>query len=75
MNEGDELTKYGSRTVAFLGRYVRARAASHLAIAGAVLAAVGCSVSTQYGVKRLVDALSAPSRSGSPWLPFALSCC
>ena len=72
MTEGGDLTKYGSRTLAFLWRYVRARPASHLAIAGSVLAAVGFSVSTQYGIKRLVDALSPPSNSGSPWLPFSI---
>jgi ATP-binding cassette subfamily B protein len=71
MGEAD-LTKYGSRTLAFLGRYIRARAAPHVAIAIAVLTAVVCSVSTQYGVKRLVDALSAPSRAGSPWFAFCL---
>jgi ATP-binding cassette, subfamily B, bacterial len=71
MGMGDaDLTTYGSRTLGFLGRYVRARAAPHAAIAVAVVAAVTCSVSTQYGVKRLVDALSAPSKSGSPWLAF-----
>jgi ATP-binding cassette, subfamily B, bacterial len=72
MNEGDDLTKYGHRTLAFFGRYVRARAIPHAAIALAVLAAVGCSVSTQYGVKRLVDALSAPARDGNPWLAFGV---
>ena len=71
MGEAD-LTTYGSRTLGFLGRYVRARAAPHAAIAVAVVAAVTCSVSTQYGVKRLVDALSAPSNSGSPWLAFCV---
>ncbi|HEY3621336.1 MAG TPA: ABC transporter ATP-binding protein [Roseiarcus sp.] len=72
MNESDDLTKYGPRTLAFLGRYVRARAAPHAAIALAVLAAVTCSVSTQYGVKRLVDALSAPSTGVSPWFAFGV---
>jgi ATP-binding cassette, subfamily B, bacterial len=72
MNEGDDLTKYGARTLAFLGRYVRARAVPHAAIAAAVLAAVTCSVSTQYGVKRLVDALSAPSKGEGPWLAFGV---
>jgi ATP-binding cassette subfamily B protein len=71
MDEGD-LTKYGARTVAFLGRYVRARAVSHAAVASAVLAAVACSVSTQYAVKRLVDALSAPAHGGSPWLALCV---
>jgi hypothetical protein len=50
MDEGD-LTKYGARTLAFLGRCVRARAVCHAAVAIAVLAAVLCSVSTQYGVR------------------------
>ena len=72
MNEGDDLTQYGARTLAFLGRYVRERAAPHAAIGAAVLAAVTCSVSTQYGVKRLVDALSAPSKAGSPWFAFGV---
>jgi ATP-binding cassette, subfamily B, bacterial len=71
MGEAD-LTTYGSRTLGFLGRYVRARAAPHAVIAVAVVAAVTCSVSTQYGVKRLVDALSAPSKNGSPWLAFCV---
>ena len=72
MSESDDLTKYGHRTLAFLGRYVRARAVPHAAIALAVMTAVACSVSTQYGVKRLVDALSAPSKNGSPWFAFCI---
>ncbi len=71
MGETD-LTTYGSRTLGFLGRYIRARAAPHAAVAFAVVAAVTCSVSTQYGVKRLVDALSSPSKSGSPWFAFGI---
>ena len=71
MGETD-LTTYGSRTLGFLGRYIRARAAPHAAVAFAVVAAVSCSVSTQYGVKRLVDALSSPSKSGSPWFAFCI---
>ena len=71
MAEGD-LTTYGARTLAFLGRYVRARAVPHAAVAAAVVTAVACSVSTQYGVKRLVDALSAPSKNGSPWFAFCI---
>jgi ATP-binding cassette subfamily B protein len=37
-----------------------------------VLAAVGCSVTTQYGVKFLVDTLSRPDKSGAVWVAFAL---
>ena len=39
----------------------------------AVVAAVACSVGTQYGVKNLVDSLTAgQSHAGSVWLAFAL---
>lgn len=40
---------------------------------GAVLVAVACSVSTQYGVKLLVDALSAgPNVGNAPWIAFTV---
>ena len=45
---------------------------SHIAILLSVVAAVTFSVSTQYGLKKLVDALSDPSRHGAVWLAFAL---
>ncbi len=60
------LRHYADRPLAFMGRYIRQRPASHLGILAAVLAAVGCSVSTQYGVKFLVDTLS--HNTGSAWL-------
>jgi ATP-binding cassette, subfamily B, bacterial len=57
----------------FFARYVRRRALAHGVIILAVLGAVTCSVSTQYGVKFLVDALSgAPERSAGPWFAFAM---
>jgi ATP-binding cassette subfamily B protein len=68
----DKLTQYTDRPLAFFGRYIRTRRVSHAAILVAVLAAVGFSVSTQYGVKFLVDALSAGPQNGSPWKAFAL---
>ena len=45
---------------------------SHVTIALAVVGAVTCSVSTQYGVKYLVDALSDPARHASVWTAFAI---
>jgi ATP-binding cassette subfamily B protein len=51
------------------------RRASHAVIIGAVLAAVACSVTTQYGVKCLVDALSGGRGAGpghSVWAAFLL---
>jgi ATP-binding cassette subfamily B protein len=51
--------------------YLRQRLASHVVILTAVVAAVTCSVGTQYGVKFLVDGLAAgPARGGSVWLAF-----
>jgi ATP-binding cassette subfamily B protein len=67
----DSLSGYANRPFPFVMRYLRQRPGSHLAILLAVVAAVACSVSTQYGVKYLVDALSAgPAHSGGVWLAF-----
>src|SRR2546428_14040938 len=67
----DNLSGYARRPFAFVLRYLRQRRAAHAVILTAVVAAVACSVGTQYGVKNLVDSLSAgPSRAGSVWLAF-----
>ena len=69
----EELCCFRDRPVAFFVRYVERRSLAHAVILLAVLGAVTCSVSTQYGVKRLVDALSqAPGRDGGPWLAFVI---
>jgi ATP-binding cassette, subfamily B, bacterial len=67
----DSLSGYAHRPFPFVLRYLRQRLASHVVILTAVVAAVACSVGTQYGVKYLVDGLSAgPARAGSVWLAF-----
>src|SRR6516162_64210 len=67
----DQLSGYAHRPFHFVLRYLRQRRVSHLAILIAVVAAVACSVSTQYGVKYLVDSLSAGTvHAGSVWLAF-----
>ena len=67
----DSLSGYAHRPFPFVLRYLRQRLASHLVILTAVVAAVACSVGTQYGVKYLVDCLSAgAARAGSVWLAF-----
>jgi ATP-binding cassette subfamily B protein len=72
----DSLSGYSQRPFAFVLRYLRQRLASHLVILCTVGAAVACSVGTQYGVKFLVDKLSAgPSHDGSVWLAFAFLLC
>ena len=70
----DLLTDYAKRPVAFLLRYVRQRKLAHAAILFAVMGAVGCSVSTQYGVKFLVDTLSVGPDGNAVWLAFAFWC-
>ena len=67
----DNLSGYAHRPLSFVLRYLRQRLASHVVILSTVIAAVACSVGTQYGVKYLVDGLSAgPARAGSVWLAF-----
>jgi ATP-binding cassette subfamily B protein len=67
------LCRYRHRPLAFFARYIGRRPLAHAIIVFAVLGAVACSVSTQYGVKFLVDTLSqASARGGSPWLAFAI---
>ena len=67
----DNLSGYANRPLSFVLRYLRQRLASHVVIVTSVVSAVACSVGTQYGVKYLVDGLSAgPARAGSVWLAF-----
>jgi ATP-binding cassette subfamily B protein len=69
----DDICRFRNRPLLFLARYVRRRPLAHGVIILAVLGAVTCSVSTQYGVKFLVDVLSRePRQGGSPWLAFAI---
>jgi len=69
----DNLSGYARRPFQFVLRYLRQRRAAHAVILTAVVAAVACSVGTQYGVKNLVDSLTAgQAYAGSVWLAFAL---
>src|SRR5690348_2889654 len=68
----NDLCHYADRPFAFLARYLRRRPLAHAAIMAAVLAAVGCSVSTQYGVKFLVDTLSQGPAVARAWLAFGI---
>jgi ATP-binding cassette, subfamily B, bacterial len=67
----DHLSGYAHRPFPFVLRYLRQRLPAHAVILAAVVGAVACSVGTQYGVKNLVDSLSAgPSHGGGVWLAF-----
>ena len=66
-----DLCQYANRPFAFIFRYIKRRPLTHAIILGAVLAAVTCSVGTQYGIKYLVDVLSRHDRAGV-WVAFAV---
>jgi len=69
----DSLSGYARRPFSFVLRYLRQRLAAHVLILTAVVAAVACSVGTQYGVKYLVDGLAAgPKHEGGVWLAFVM---
>jgi ATP-binding cassette, subfamily B, bacterial len=68
----DDFCRYAGRPLAFMFRYVRLRPGTHLLILTAVMAAVACSVSTQYGVKYLVDTLSGSQVDNGVWIAFLL---
>ena len=69
-----DLCRYANRPLAFVLHYVGARPIAHAVIVSAVVAAVTCSVAAQYGVKILVDVLSAgvAGHAGAIWAGFLL---
>lgn len=69
-----DLCCYATRPWHFLARYIKMRPKMHALIIVGVLGAVTCSVSTQYGLKALVDALAAGPAEGRIWLPVAVLC-
>jgi ATP-binding cassette subfamily B protein len=64
------------RPLSFLSRYIRLHPAGHAVVLAAVLIAVTCSVSTQFGMKHLIDVVSMGQQGGAPlvWRAFALLC-
>jgi len=68
----DDLSRLSERPLAFILRYVRRRPFAHGGILLAVIAAAGCAVSTQYGVKFMVDTLAKGQGSNDVWLAFTL---
>ncbi len=68
----DDLSRLAERPFAFILRYVVRRPIAHCAILLAVIGAAGCAVSTQYGVKFMVDTLAKGQGSNDVWLAFTL---
>ena len=66
----NELCSYANRPIAFVGRYLRRRPFAHITILIAVIAAVGCSVATQYGMKFLIDTLGKGPQAAGVFIAF-----
>ncbi|MFL5285770.1 MAG: ABC transporter transmembrane domain-containing protein, partial [Rhodopila sp.] len=64
------------RPLAFLFSYVRRHPAGHLTVLLSVIVAVTCAVSTQYGMKHLIDIVAAGREAAGTlvWGAFALLC-
>ena len=64
------------RPLGFLFRYIRLHPLGHAIVVLSVLLAVTCSVTTQYGMKYLVDVVSKGPQAGASlvWGAFALLC-
>ena len=70
-----EFSALGHRPLAFLFSFIRRHKVGHAVILVSVLLAVVCSVSTQYGLKHLIDVVSkGPNGGGDVWGAFAILC-
>ncbi len=71
-----KLPSLRGRPLAFLFHYIAKHPVGHLTVLISVLLAVGCSVSTQYGMKHLIDIVSSGLDAGRDkvWGGFALLC-
>jgi ATP-binding cassette, subfamily B, bacterial len=70
------LARMRGRPMKFLARYVGLHPSGHTIILVAVLAAVGCSVSTQYAMKHVIDVVAMGPQMGATlvWGAFGLLC-
>jgi ATP-binding cassette, subfamily B, bacterial len=71
-----DLPALRGRPLAFLFAYIKAHPTGHLTVVASVLVAVLCSVSSQYGLKYLIDIVSlGPAAAGNRvWTAFAVLC-
>jgi ATP-binding cassette subfamily B protein len=71
------LLQFSGRPLAFLLHFIRRHRALHLVVLGSVFAAVIAAVSTQYGLKHLIDAMSGgptEANAAQVWWAFGLLC-
>ena len=70
-----DLTRFRNRPIGFLWHYVLQHKLGHCVVIGSVILAVIASVTTQYGMKTLIDAVSkGVGGGGNVWGAFALLC-
>ena len=75
MTTAANLSRLQAHPIGFLWRYVRRHPWGHFAVFVSVLVAVACAVSIQYGIKHLVDVVSAgPEKAVGLWQAFAILC-
>ena len=72
----ENLPNLRGRPLAFLFNYIRRHPSGHLTILLSVVVAVTCGVSTQYGMKHLIDivATGREAAGNQVWSAFALLC-
>ena len=70
------LSRLRGRPLAFLLRYIGLHPVGHAMVMLSVLLAVTCSVSTQFGMKRLIDVVSMGREAGASlvWPAFIVLC-
>ncbi len=70
-----DLTRFRNRPLGFLAHYVAQHKAGHAVVLASVVLAVIASVTTQYGMKTLIDAVSkGVGGGGDVWGAFVLLC-
>ncbi len=76
VSRSENLPALRGRPLAFLFSHMRRHPAGHLTVLLSVVIAVTCAVSTQYGMKYLIDivALGRESAGHKVWTAFALLC-
>ena len=71
-----DMTRFQTAPTGFLMYYVRKHWRGHAVVLGAVVAAVACSVFSQYSLKTLIDVVShGPENAGNgAWVAFGVLC-
>src|SRR6516164_8297700 len=71
----ERILRYRNRPIRFLLHYAMRHKTGHFAVLASVVLAVVCAVSTQYGMKRLIDVIAhGPHTGGAIWSAFAVLC-